>query len=513
MGVVSGVRWRASLGALLLFWLCFNPRPPAPSCSMNAPATAAAAARLRHRQVEPLVDFAVRVVPKIFPRLKTLPKHWRVILRELERSRFGSLRLKINIAPRHGKTVCLLLAIAWMMAYWPTLRHAYATYGQNFSETQGRTLKRMLVAAGVALTVSNADYFETPEGGGCYITSRDSPLLGKGIDGILGIDDPYKNRQEADSAVVQETVWDWWQDVANSRLEGPASVVLMHQRWNFEDMSGRLDEVNAGWRTLILRAINEAGEALWPEIKSLVELRKIEASNPYGFASMYQQDPVPRGNTMFHEPSRFDSAEWLAACDPSQWRWAFPLDPAVTAKESAAHSAGFVVAAQGDDDAMQMYLLDELHLQVEAPELAALVVAKRNEWLARRFEVDWARHPIGIEVLPIVCEGTGVGAPVVSTIRQLLTRSDSIVGVHAFADKRTRATPLAGAWNSKRVHVPMVKNGDHWADLVREFRRFTGLPGTKADRTDAAAHGWRFLMGGGAEQPDETDNDMPMELG
>lgn len=428
---------------------------------------------------EPLPEFAERIVPRLYPRLRTLPAHWRRILTVFEMSRYGGQKWVINMPPRHGKTVCGLLAIAWWMKNWPAVRHAYATYGQDFSETQGRTMAKMLALANVVPRVSRADAFELDEGGALYITSRGSPLLGKGIDGIALVDDPYKDRKEAESEVVLETTWDWYGDVVQSRLEGNASQYLMHQRWNLDDMSGRLEESGAGWDRLVIKAVSDSGEALWPEVKSLEALRTIERERPYTYSSMYQQEPTPRGSCMFNEPERYDLDEWLKTLDPLAYRWCLAVDPAVTAKTSADHSAALLCAFQGAGEEMVGRAVDLLHVQVEAPELIDKVVAMRRDWMARR----------RIAVLPIVVEGVGLGAAIYQAMRKLAP-ADQVIGVSAAADKKTRATPVSAAWNGHRFLVPLVKNAEKWAGFVREHRRFTGQPGGKDDQVDVTAHAW-----------------------
>lgn len=500
-----------ALAALWLAW-CFA-RPTPLSCDMQFPPTrrcdaVSIAAQLTEdeldrlafeadERIEPLVDFAARIVPVLFPQIPVLPEHWRRILAVFEGTRNGDKRWCINMPPRHGKTVCGMLAMAWQLANWPALRHAYATYGQEFSEMQGRTvLARIFDAmavlakrdadAGVAhpwplvdVATKKADVIETRAGGALYITSRDSPLLGKGVSGLMLIDDPYKNDKEAGSPVVLETVWDWWSGTARSRLEGTPSVVLMHQRWGLDDMTGRLEENNAGWSKLVIPAIDANGNALWPAVKPLKELRSIEHDDIFVFSSMYQQEPIPRGNTMFREPSRYDLDDWLKALDPLAYRWCIALDPAVTAKTSADHSAALLCAFQGSGEEMKGWAVDLLHLQVEAPELIGHVIEMRRTWMAQR----------RIAVLPIVVEGNGVGAPIYQAMRKLAP-ADQVIGVPAATDKKTRATPLSAAWNNGRFLVPLVKNGEKWAHYVREHRRFTGQPGGKDDRVDVGAHAW-----------------------
>lgn len=494
--------------ALLLLW-CFA-RPTPLSCDMQFPPTRACdnvtAAEQQEAEldrlafeadaaVEPLEEFAARIVPLAYPKIRTLPDHWKRILAVFEPSRYGGQKWIINMPPRHGKTVCGLLAILWQMKHWPELRHAYATYGQKFSEDQNRAVIARFVDAMqrwnklnpgheerlIDFKTEHADVLETREGGALYITSRDSPLLGKGIDGIGLIDDPYKTRAEAESPVVQETVWDWHRDVFTSRFEGNPSQYLLHQRWNVDDMTGRLEDVKAGWDKLVIRAIDEDGNALWPVVRTLESLREEERVNPYGFASMFQQEPIPRGHAMFNEPARYDVNEWLETLDPLAYRWCIALDPAVTAKTSADHSAALLLAFHGSGDDMVGRAVELLHEQVEAPELIGKVIEMRRHWMARR----------RIATLPIVVEGAGVGGPIFQAMAKLAP-ADQVRRVMAATDKKTRATPLAAAWNAGRFLVPKVAAGEKWAHYVREHRRFTGQPGGKDDQVDSGAHGWNF---------------------
>jgi len=448
--------------------------------------------------VEPLVEFGTRVIRQLYPRFQRLPAHWHTILQRFELARYGGQHWRINMPPRHGKTLCALLAIAWAMKYWPTLRHAYATYGQEFSETQGRTLAKILAIAGVALSVARADVFETPEGGACYITSIDGPLLGKGVDGLFVLDDPYKNDKEAASPVTQEAVWDWYQGTARSRLEGNPSVYLMHQRWGIEDISGRLEDAGADYRALVIPAINDNGEALWPEVKSLAELRSIQHDEEYVFASMYQQQPIPRGSEMFRAPQRYDVNEWLASLGAAghfNFRWAIGLDPAISEKTSADHSAAVLMAVEGEAEQMVARVVDVEHVQKEGPEVVDLAVAMRRRWAAQVGHVD------------LVVEKVGLGGKFVQDIRRMVPRGEvnHIIAWPVSRDKRTRATPMSGAWNGGRVLVPTTSSAA-WADrYVLQHRRFTGKKGGKDDLIDAGAYTWTYLWRGESDLPDESN--------
>ncbi len=422
----------------------------------------------------------------MFPQLDPLPPHFVRILRAFELAEDGALRMKINIPPRHGKTVCALVTIAWMMVTFPRMRNAYATYGQTFSELQGKTLVRILEAADVVLSVQRADYIEAESGACCYVTSRGGVLLGKGIDGLIVIDDPYKDPEEADSAVVQQAVIDWWYGAMRTRLEGPASVVLMHQRWNIFDMSQVIDDTSAvPWLTLKIPAIDERGQALWPSVKSLADLLIEQKENEYVFASMYQQEPIPRGSEVFKAATRYDLQEWLKTLDPHRYRWAIGVDPATTVEASSDHSALVLMATEGEGDTMVSRLVDCEHERVETPELITLAKAMREKWVRR------------VPSLPLIVEGVGGFIGVAQSLRRAGLHDDQVRAAKVRGDKKTRSAGYASAWNQQRVLVPSTA---HWADpLVLEHRRFTGAERGKDDRVDAGAHAWNFLWRGKPE--------------
>jgi hypothetical protein len=70
------------------------------------------------------------------------------------------------------------------------------------------------------------------------------------------IDDPIKDRREADSETYRQAVWDWWTDVASTRLAPGAPVVLILTRWHEDDLAGRLLAAEDGhlWKVLRIPA-------------------------------------------------------------------------------------------------------------------------------------------------------------------------------------------------------------------------------------------------------------------
>src|SRR5687767_9412353 len=68
--------------------------------------------------------------------------------------------------------------------------------------------------------------------------------VGGGITGMgcnYGIiDDPIKNREEADSAAFRDRLWEWYTSTFYTRLEKDAAILLTMTRWHEDDLAGRL---------------------------------------------------------------------------------------------------------------------------------------------------------------------------------------------------------------------------------------------------------------------------------
>lgn len=73
-------------------------------------------------------------------------------------------------------------------------------------------------------------------------------------------------------------------------------IVIIQTRWHEDDLAGWLqnDHDHEGWVVLNLPAINDAGEALWPEQYPIEALEQIKrALPPRDFSALYQQSPSP----------------------------------------------------------------------------------------------------------------------------------------------------------------------------------------------------------------------------
>lgn len=442
------------------------------------------------------------------------PRHIDPIIKLWERTRTERVLACVELPPRHAKTTTGMHGLGWRLYRDPTLTNAFATYADEYAASRSRIARTLTRAGGVPLDKSMANLHEwrTTYGGGAIFRGYMGSWTGQGIDGVALIDDPYKDRASAESKKIRDNVWDWFNDVLWLRLEPPAgsgtkpgSCIVQHTRWHEDDLIGRLIKGKfAGYQfeRIHLPAICDSdddllgrsvGEALWPERFPAEELHKIERSiGPYSWASLFQQNPRPRGADVFNEPARFELAKF-------QWqgkRILLCCDPAATDDNKADFSAAFVLAAEGYGDEMKVWIVFGWRDHLTIPDLVAKLIELQNKY--------WKA--------PIVVEAVGA----FKAVPQTLIRIDSRLRLRAITrvvgDKFTRAQGLAAAWNTGRVFVPLDasvvrRKGDApirwesdrpatWADeLLNEASLFTGLNDAEDDQVDALAHGWNEMRG------------------
>ncbi len=224
------------------------------------------------------------------------------------------LRLIVSMPPRHGKSSLLShWTPVWYLARWPHKRVGLASYGADFAATWGRRARDSIsenpqMGLEVRTDLSSASHWELTAGGGMMTAGVGGPFTGHGFD-LLIVDDPVKNRQEANSAVYREHAWEWWTSTARTRLEPSGSIIVIMTRWHESDLVGRLlADGGEDWEHIRLPALAEEndplgraeGVPLWPGrygIDALAILRKSVGLSDW--AGLFQQRPEPRSGGMF----------------------------------------------------------------------------------------------------------------------------------------------------------------------------------------------------------------------
>ncbi len=242
--------------------------------------------------------------------------------------------LIIEVPPRHGKSELVSRRLpAFIFGRDPNAQIIATSYGADLASKNNRDVQRIIDSPGYQkifpqTTLSgaqirslstgkylrNSDEFEIVGHRGYYRSAGvGGGITGMGADYFL-IDDPFKNRQEADSPTVREAIWNWWTSTALTRLEKNSRVLLINTRWHEDDLAGRLlaksksDPDAFQFVRLRIPAIKEGtpseapedpreiGEALWPGKYDLKRLGAIRGSTTVrDWDALYQQNPSRPG--------------------------------------------------------------------------------------------------------------------------------------------------------------------------------------------------------------------------
>ncbi len=421
-----------------------------------------------------ILDLMARISPKLYR-----PRHFESYATRIERSPGGALRIVFSAPPQHGKTIVTLHGLVWVALKFPALRHAYITYSQNRSRIVARSVRRLLADCGIVVT-GTLDEMLLPGGGQIIFTSIDGGLTGNPVDGLAVIDDPLKNRKEADSARRREVILEVYREAVETRVHPQGSILVLATRWHPQDLSGTL--VDEGWECINLPAIAEndndpngraQGEALFPEMWPLEALEEKRAKVlDFTWSALYQGRPRPKGGKIFHEPT------WYTKL-PENYRGMYGVDLAYTAKTTNDWSVCLCLLREERKGQDPLYYVTKVdRAQVEAPDFALTLKA---------------RH-IQRPGLKMIWRASGTEKGSASFLqRQKLP----IIVKNPPGDKLVSATPSAAAWNAGRILVPdpeVFPEEEAWLipflDIVANF---TGTGREHDDDVDALGNAFDEL--------------------
>lgn len=314
---------------------------------LNANRNALVPMSRQSNRVAPFPDWLKEVSPSF---------HWdwaylRYIQNQLARVTSGDIkRLMLFVPPRHGKTEMTTIRYpVYRLERNPEMRIIVGAYNQDLAENFTRKSRRI---ARERLELSKekalAGDWETSVGGGLRASGVGVGIAGRGAQ-LIVIDDPVKNREEANSPTYRQRVWDWWKDDLYTRLEPNGAMILIMTRWHTDDLAGRIlsSEFGNEWTVIKFPAIAEredelgrkAGEALCParfDLPALDNLRKVLG---YSFYSLYQQSPMPAEGGFFKR----GWFEIIPALQHGPWWWVRYWDFAATKSKRADSTAGVLM--------------------------------------------------------------------------------------------------------------------------------------------------------------------------
>ncbi|RLB92831.1 MAG: hypothetical protein DRH26_05335 [Deltaproteobacteria bacterium] len=387
--------------------------------------------------------------------------------------------LLIQSPPQHGKSWLIADFIAWISGRWPTLRSIYATYSDTLGTRCNLSQQRQIDSAkyhkifpgtnlsqkkgGAVRTMSHLEFIDD-EGnitdGQFRNTTTGGPITGETMDcGI--IDDSTKGREQANSIVWSQKIWEWFTDDFMTRFADKAGLLIIMTRWTTHDIIARLLEVKPDCKILNYQAVatkdevhREDGEALFPELKSLEFLQgKKSIMAQSSWESLYQGNPTVTGGDLFKD----HWWQWYTALPPLKYKFI----TADTAQKVKTRNDWTVMQCWGMGIDGRIYLIDKLREKFESPELRreAEIFYKKHDTL--RSKVD---DPI-LRAMYIEDKSSGTGL-----IQELRRKGLKIVEVPRHSDKYFRGEDAAPYIEAGRVvlntDIPGIGN------LTKEAREF-----------------------------------------
>jgi predicted phage terminase large subunit-like protein len=425
-----------------------------------------------------------------------------------------SPRLMLFMPPRHGKSELASTQFpAWFLGRNPNKEIISCSYSATLAMSFSRKVRQLLRDPRYQSIFPNTELGKdsqstenwlTTEGGGYLASGVGGPITGRGAHALI-IDDPVKNRAEAESASERERVWDWYSSTAYTRLAPGGGVLLILTRWHTDDLAGRLlAEMKAGrgddWEIVVYPATavhdekyRKVGEALHPERydkKSLAMIK--EALTPRDWGALYQQDPSTEEGAILKrtlwnrwEDERPPTCEYVIQSYDTAYGQSESSDFTVITtwglfKPDGNYSRHTLCEAHGPDpmfngDATHIILLDAVKGRYPFPEL------KDRAYMLNAF---WKPESIVVEAkaagLPLIQEMRKMGIPV-----QPFTPSRG-------NDKMARVHSISDLFASGYVWAPRTA----WADdLIEECHKFPA--GKHDDQVDSTTQAlMRFRQGG-----------------
>lgn len=437
----------------------------------NLPSLAEVQEELRRREL-------ARFAPWARPEFQYDVPHLRYLIEHLQAFADGKIQnLMISMPPQHGKTeTSNVLFAVWLLTSRVGLRMAMATYNQQHANKISRNTRRLLEAVGGKLAgdAGAVEEWETASGNTYRAVGFGAGLSGYAVD-IGVIDDPYKDREEADSKGIRESRWEWYTDVWLAR--NIQQQLFVGTEWHEDGLHARIRNSAQAhrWTCVRLPAIaleddplgRAVGDPLWPDRCSLETLLERRADNPRSFEALYQQNPTPREGALFRVGS-------LAYCDPAE----APKDlPMVRRWDMAASTGGDYTAGvllAGPCPAGRWYVVDVVRGRWE-PHERYQVVRQTAERDGRRVRIIGPQDPGQA--------GVTDGAMFIKLLAGFSASIERETG-----SKELRAEPVAAQVNGGNVVlVRAAWNGD----FVEELRTFPG--GRNDDQVDALSGAFNHL--------------------
>ena len=397
--------------------------------------------------------------------------------------------LIVKTPPQHGKSMTITESLpSWYMGKYPRNRVIEASYNDDTAKRFGRKNLEKVEQFGPVLfglekgTIWTTTEFELSNGWGRMISRG----IMSGITGnpanLLIIDDPIKNREEADSQTYRDKLWGEWQNTLKTRLAAGAKVIVIMTPWHEDDLASRLEQMEESVTTIRLPVEAEendllgrpVGDALCPELgKDNNWLEQFKAS--------YLADPKKGGlrawNALYQCAPRVEGGnvvkrEWWKYYDPRDITSFGTTVISVDATFKDKESNDFVAIEVWSKRYANYYLRYCLNRHMDFP---ATVQAIRL--IKRLFP----------ETMYILIEDKANGSAIIQTLRHEFV---GVIAINPKGGKVSRVNAVSPAIESGNVLLP---TGELYTEEFVD--QFTGFPAAPHDdMVDSASQALSFML-------------------
>lgn len=414
--------------------------------------------------------------------------------------------LVVQTPPQHGKSLTISESLAaWVLGRHPTWRVIELSYNdesaQRFCRRNSEKIRNHAVTlfgaeAGIG-QVDRATEVELANGIGKMISRG---ILGGGITGhqanVILVDDPIKNRAEADSETYRERVWAEWVSSIKTRLAAGGKVIVIATPWHEDDIMARILRTEKHVRLIRLPVEAEpgdplgraVGDALCPELgkdnKWLAEFKASYISDPTAGArawqALYQCSPrVEGGNLVQRSWWRRYSAE------PEYGNSVISVDAAFKGNENNDYVAITVWGKAGND----YYLRYCLRRHLDFPGTLSAIRAVRG------------LYP---DVTAVLIEDKANGSAIIQTLQA----ECFCIPVNPMGGKEARVHAVSPAIESGHVYIP--ESAPWLEDYLDEWSVFPA--GAHDDMVDSSTQALSYLLRfSGYVAPKQTDEERMIE--
>lgn len=379
--------------------------------------------------------------------------------------------LILNTPPQHGKSTTVTATFpSWYLMRNPDKKVITVSYGDDLAQRFGKQnldkVKDFGHLFGVSLDKkkANAKEFRIAKHTGVMISAGyGSGLTGNPAD-LIVIDDPVKNRVEADSETDRNKKWADYVDSIESRISAGGKIILIMTRWHEDDLAGRLMEQRAD-RVTVLNLPCEAeendllrrkvGEALCPEIGKdnvwLEDFKKdhMTEEGTRSWNALYQGRPTAREGNMLKR-------EWWQTYNYSEYEDGELVLDKITISVDATfkdkNKNDYVAIQTWGKKGNRCYLLNSINEHLDFP--ATLRAIRRER----------VKYP---NVGAILIEDKANGSAIIQSLRDEIM---GIIPVEPKGGKEARVSAVSGIIEAGNVYLPKDKKFT-WAfiDQCAEF--------------------------------------------